>query len=273
MKRINIMGLCLVAVFAMSAVLAASASAATPEYKWCVAQKKGNYTESGCLTVAEKKGKPDHKGGYEAKTVGACVAQKKGNFTESACETVAEKKGKPDHKGGYELIPPGGEFTSTLGTSTLVTHSTTGTPEDVVCTGGKDAGEITGPSSDEETITFEGCEASGNKCENVGAGKIETERLGSYLLAIPFPAETEVGDFLTSLRSNVAVFTCGAETVELTGEVIGKIANTGGGETISFSVSGGHQEVFGYAGYTLKAFGEESTLAGVDTQTGPGAYL
>ncbi len=47
MKRIRIVGLCLVAMFALSAVAAASASAEEPEYMTCVKMKGGNY-EKGC---------------------------------------------------------------------------------------------------------------------------------------------------------------------------------------------------------------------------------
>jgi hypothetical protein len=56
MTRIKIVGLCLIAVFAMTAVAAASASAAGPEYFEC-AKVKGGKLEKGC-------GKEGGKGGY-----------------------------------------------------------------------------------------------------------------------------------------------------------------------------------------------------------------
>jgi hypothetical protein len=47
-RNARMLGLCLIAIFAMSAVAAASASAAQePEYKLCVKKKDGNY-EKGC---------------------------------------------------------------------------------------------------------------------------------------------------------------------------------------------------------------------------------
>lgn len=50
MRNVRIMGLCLIAIFAMSAIAAASASAAeAPEYFSCVKKKGGNY-EKGCAT-------------------------------------------------------------------------------------------------------------------------------------------------------------------------------------------------------------------------------
>ncbi len=108
MRHFKIMGLCLVAAFALAAVFAAgSASAAEPEWAGCVPQKHGNFTEEKCATVAEKHGVPDHKGHYEVKSgqAATCIAQKHGNYTESECKTVAEKHGAPDHKGHYEQTP------------------------------------------------------------------------------------------------------------------------------------------------------------------------
>jgi hypothetical protein len=61
MKRIKIVGLCLTAVFAMTAVAAASASAAGPEYFTC-AKVKGGKFEKGC-------GKEGGKGGYSREAV------------------------------------------------------------------------------------------------------------------------------------------------------------------------------------------------------------
>ncbi len=107
MRHIKIMGLCLVAVLALVAVAASSASAAEPEWAGCGPQKHGNFTEEKCATVAEKHGVPDHKGHYEFKSgqAATCLAQKHGNYTEEKCETVATKHGVPDHKGHYEKAP------------------------------------------------------------------------------------------------------------------------------------------------------------------------
>jgi len=54
MKRIRIMGLCLVAVCAIFVVAAGSASA-LPEFGHCVAKTGGKYTESNCVTKATGK--------------------------------------------------------------------------------------------------------------------------------------------------------------------------------------------------------------------------
>jgi len=56
MRRIRIVGLCLVAVFALGAFMASSALA-LPEYGKCVSKAEGKYTESNCVTKA-KTGQP-----------------------------------------------------------------------------------------------------------------------------------------------------------------------------------------------------------------------
>jgi hypothetical protein len=48
MKRMRIMGLALVAVFAMTAIVASSASAAGPSFGRCVAQAGGKFLNNGC---------------------------------------------------------------------------------------------------------------------------------------------------------------------------------------------------------------------------------
>ena len=113
------LGLCLVAVFALVAVAASSASAAEPEFGHCIAKKKSVYSDSNCQNVATKHGVPDHKGGYE--WIGgeeSCYPMKHGNYTESGCATVATKHGVPDHKGHFEKTG-GGKFTGVGGHAVL----------------------------------------------------------------------------------------------------------------------------------------------------------
>jgi hypothetical protein len=75
MKRIRIVGLCLIAVFALSAVAASGASAA-PEYFTCVKavpKNTGNYTDKECSNPAS----PAGTGKYErASAVGATDSSK-----------------------------------------------------------------------------------------------------------------------------------------------------------------------------------------------------
>lgn len=112
MKRMSLAGLCLVAVFALSALVASAAQAAEPEWAGCIAKKKGEYTNSSCTTKSAKA----HKGAYEfvAGQAATCIAQKDGEYASSTCTT----KSKKPHKGKYE-VAPAARFTSTGGAGIL----------------------------------------------------------------------------------------------------------------------------------------------------------
>src|SRR5580700_3063206 len=106
MKRTRIMGLCAVAAlaaFVLSATATSSASAGT--YKYCAAQKKGEYTTATCATKSAKA----KKGHFELKSVEACIAQKKGEYTTNTCTT---KSAKPK-KGHFEKVSGRGYTSST----------------------------------------------------------------------------------------------------------------------------------------------------------------
>ncbi len=130
MRHLKLIGLCLVAVFALAAVAAtASASAAEPEWGACVPAKKGHYEDSNCAKekFTEKKGVKKYSGKYEwkagAPATTECVAKKHGNYLTSACNTEKEKKGVPEeHKGKYEKI--GAKFTAAGGAGVLTTDFT-----------------------------------------------------------------------------------------------------------------------------------------------------
>ncbi len=82
MKRFKIVGLCLIAVFALTAVFAGSASAAAPEYFTCLkatTKNKGNYSDKECFTpaTATPEVKESGTGKYER---GAWNAGKKTTF-------------------------------------------------------------------------------------------------------------------------------------------------------------------------------------------------
>lgn len=156
----------------------------SPEYGRCLAQKGGNYADGGCLTVAAKKGVPDHKGKFEWSPgpTPSCIAQKKGEYTDTSCAT---KSAKPK-KGAYEKASAG--YTSTTGPVTLETAELNGST--VRCTAGTASGEITGLNAGTERLTFTGCESAGKKCTSEGAdgtpsgsaGTIVTNLLRTRLL-------------------------------------------------------------------------------------------
>lgn len=214
MKRIRILGLCLMAACAFAAVSVAS-SASAAEFGQCVSFKKGNYTESGCKTVAEKKGKPDHKGSFEFEPADSCYAQKKGNFTESGCKTVAEKKGKPDHKGSFESTPSP-TYTTESGPAELVTPGFGA----IQCKASTGSGAIISGTQTTTQTSFTGCETDGQKCQNTATeGNIVTFPLTGTL------TEPATGVAETVLKptsgSYLAEFGCTGVAVIRTGGSVG----------------------------------------------------
>jgi hypothetical protein len=113
-RHVRMLGLCLVALFALTAVAAVgSASAANPEWGACIEAKKGHYEDSSCTKekFKESKGVKKYLGKYEwkagAPAAPECIAKKHGNYLTSACNTEKEKKGVPEEgKGKYEKGGP-----------------------------------------------------------------------------------------------------------------------------------------------------------------------
>lgn len=145
------------------------ASPGPGEYGQCVAQKKGRYFDAKCQTLDIKNGQPKGKYEWTPGPAATCVAQKKGKYSESNCETLDEKKGKP--KGSFEK-QGGPGYTSAGGEATLATLSLGVT---VKCAGSNDVGKVTGDNTDLDTITFTGCEASGDKCTSLEGATVEGE--------------------------------------------------------------------------------------------------
>lgn len=257
MKRIKVVGLCLVAVFAFGAVAVASASAApAPTFGKCITAVKvgkkytGKYNNKTCTTENTKS-----EGKYELETVESGTVTSK---TKTATFTLAGKV--------------------------------------VKCTKGTDLGEIISLRVVTETITFEGCSTTETvtvkgkpktvkvACESAGkkAGTIATESLNGQLVWIN-EGETEPGFQLRPEESEVvADITCGAETVSLEGGgLLGTIKNSTNGITITFAVSNGEQAHKvrwlngGSREFDLFTPGEvEATLATIDEQgpKGVGVY-
>jgi len=201
MKRKSMFGLCVVAAlaaFAISAMAASSASAGT--YYTCGAKKKGKYTSGTCTTLA----KPG-KGKFEKLVLSTCVAKKKGKYTSGTC-TVLAKPGK----GKFEKVA-GPKFTASTGEAVLTTPDLGSGA--VKCKASTTAGELTGAQTDQERVTFTGCEFEGLPCESAGenstpsgkSGVIITNLLDSKLidhgekgLSGGEPATGEVWDELIS---------------------------------------------------------------------------
>src|ERR1700735_3025010 len=153
MIRIRMIGLSLVAMFAMSAVVTSAASAvpAKPYFKECapVAAGTGTFEKSTCTGAAGTKEFIWVAGGNtecrEVTTAGT------GTFEKSTCAGAAGTK---------EFIkvktPLKNKFTSKSGAGKLVTAG----GEEVKCTGDTDTGETTGPKTvGNVVVKFTGCEA------------------------------------------------------------------------------------------------------------------
>jgi hypothetical protein len=105
MKGIQLVGLCIIAAFALSAIGATSASAAV-EFGTCLELnkntlpkvKKGKY-EPGCQTLFKKKGTPAAKGSFEwINGMPNCFeVKKKGAYDDPGCTALDAK-----HKGQFE---------------------------------------------------------------------------------------------------------------------------------------------------------------------------
>ncbi len=226
MKRIRIMGLSLIAVFAFGAMVASAAQAysegeiAKPEYvkSVCYAMKKGKYSESGCKTLDEKKGKP------------------KGSYERTACYPKSC---------GFAVAAP---VTISSGASTFYTYTKpvpserkgitqTGVGAVVECTASTGTGEITQrytvPTIEHEFITFTGCKSEPGhvECNSEGesGGTIKTHELINRLEFRDFNEEEEpeestvqpplLGAWVTQSHPNetFVTFTCGSVKVEWLG--------------------------------------------------------
>jgi hypothetical protein len=193
--RLKIMGLCLVAVFALTAAVAASASAAEPAFYEChkltAKPFTGKFTDKKCTKAA------------------------------TAEEIAAGKKNK------YELqegVGKGKEFKGKGGKATLHTPAVGG---EVTCKSFADKGLISTPTTETNIVsTFKTCESLKKKCASPGqkAGTIVTNKLSGVLGYIN-KGKKEVGVALKAEGAgNLAEFNCEGIEIETTGSVIGTLA-------------------------------------------------
>ncbi len=210
LKRFRIVGLCLMAVFAVSAVGASSAMAEHLEVGKCksVAAGTGKWEDSNCTKAL----------------VG-------GNFE---WETYAEAIAKGANPA----------FTSTSGEKILTLGSTS-----IKCKKDKNVGKLTSATKDEVTITFEECTALGGlvSCNSAGsgAGTIVTKKLKSLLVWVKHTAPLEVG---LALEPEAGFFTaeitCATVKILVRGSLIGVITPINTMSTmfnLAVKVSGGNQ--------------------------------
>jgi hypothetical protein len=226
------LGICVIAAlaaFALTAVVASSASAGT--YYVCNAKKKGKYN-AGCEKEVSKKGVA------ELEPLATCVAKKKGKYNAN-CEKEVTKKGVAEK---LKLT-----YTTSGGAASLSTPAFG--PGDVKCTASTGAGEYTSDKTATLQITFTGCEFEGLPCKSEGpnsepsgvSGHIKTDKLVTKLLDNP-----ETISYLN------------AETGPATyAPVVGEVGNT----VVAEKESGGHlfSSEFNCGGVVfLRTYGEDT---------------
>jgi hypothetical protein len=187
MIRMTSVGLCIVAVFAMSALVAESASAEAPEYGRCEAKAGGKYENKGC---------------------------------------TKEKAGKVKFE-WVPGPGPKAKFTTKSKEGTLVTFETTKGLHKVVCTGQTSTGEVTGPKTTAKVVeTFTGCEWGPVKCNTTGKpeGTVVTTTLSGALGIVKkgeTPLHNKIGNELSpTTGSTVAEFSCAGAVVLIIGHII-----------------------------------------------------
>jgi hypothetical protein len=193
MKRIRILGLCLVAAFSLAIVMASSASAALPEvyecHKLTVKPFKGKFTDKKCTKAATK---------------------------------AEEEAGKTNK---YELQPGIGKgkvFKGKGGKATLHTPAVGG---EVTCGGFKDEGKLTSPTEQAKVLSiFTKCVSLGKNCSSPAAkkGEIKTHLLKGTLGYIS-KTGPKVGVALQAETGSIlAEFNCEGLEISVTGSVIGE---------------------------------------------------
>jgi hypothetical protein len=194
MRRTRIVGLCLVAALAVSAMAAASASAKL-EFGQCRALNKGTvpaakhgvYADGTCTKLSEKKGKPVAKGNFEwyPGPAATCYAQKKGEYTDAGCTA---KSSKPK-KGTFEKQACSGKCnaitTQSLTEPYLESEPTPGKPEKIECktVSGLNT-EIISPTQIVGIARYTGCttKVSAGSCQNTAT---EGELLSNEIIGEP----------------------------------------------------------------------------------------
>ncbi len=207
MRHVRILGLALVAVFAITALAAASASAAEPEYKMCKKAAK-----------VEKK----YTGGYNDKRCTEVNVGGEGKYATSPVALPLSFEGKSKASTFYYSKPGGG-----------------GIVWEVVCKKDKDSATIEEPSYLEGTITFEKCAATNEvtKAKAVScAGSIVVPFVGllreETVPATPHPGITAM--FLAP------AYSCGGvsfESVTAYPFVTGEVSPTAKGEFGAWTVN------------------------------------
>jgi hypothetical protein len=195
MKRMRILGLCLVAVFAVGVVSAATASATEPGWYECAKAAKVGKTYTG-------------------------------KFSDKVCTTGVETGGK------YELQPGVGKGKAFKGKGgKAILHNVIPGKGDikVECASFKDSGQVAAPNVEFNVVSiFSKCKSLGAPCKTVGGKKetITTEKLAGTLGYLNKAGKVVGADLANEASPGsgyLAQFECeGVAKVRVHGSVIGQ---------------------------------------------------
>ncbi len=213
MRRVRIVGFCVMVASALGALVASGAWAAAPEFKVC--------------GKAAKVGKT-YTGKYNNKTCSETNAKGEGKYELEGWETAKKKALKGTGGAGtLDAYQPSNEAEPWAGGTTL---------GKVTCKSAKVTGEITGAKNATSTVEFKTCTAEGKKCKSAGAkaGVIKTEPL--FITLGYIESGKHVGTLVEGGESGAhlsAIFDCEGLEFEARGSVIG--VNSGNVNSISKS--------------------------------------
>ncbi len=224
MRRTKIVGLCLVAVLAASALATSAASASLPEYKVCVPTAGGQFSDKSCqINVGPGEGAYDLKDWTHAKKLG--FKAKDGKLT-------------------LDIYIPASEANPGAGGSIVGI---------VECQSSKGTGAITGPKSSEMTLELKNCKGEGKSCGSIVKTSVLHGTLG-YVDA----AKTKAGVKFTSAGGSIAELECEGLHLAVGGSVIGEYTPVNiisKSATYTFAVNpAGGQAITGFNGATEESF-------------------
>jgi hypothetical protein len=233
MKRFKVVGLCLAAVFALCAVLAAGAQAATPpEYKVCIKaspKNTGNYSGKECADAQKVAGtgkyeRAEFNKGKKVTFKGKNSGTPKNIIVNPAVglEACIIEGVTPVGGGGDEESQAAAEKTC-IGEIAKEPGKTEGTTE---CTKEKPEGSVTGPKTTTWKTVYKKCKGNGVPCNTKGKGKEEivTDPLEATLVNLDKgPGHKRVGIRVKGLGpgGRLAEYECPAQKVNI--EVFGEV--------------------------------------------------
>jgi hypothetical protein len=258
MQRFRIVGLCLVAALALSAVAAAGASAfvrEAPEVGRCVKKTGGKWKDGGCKTKA-------------------IPGEEKFEW-----QPAFEPGNKYNEEHPLKL-----KFKSKFKEETTIQLETTGVAKDnpgkvksvVKCKEQESKGEVTGAKTNVATgVVFKGCESSGLKCKTTGAaeGEIKVHELEGLLgwekISTEGPAKNKVAnEFTPTEGAKFTEFACGGIAVAVKGHVLNPITANKMliKATVKFVASGGKQKPEKFANTGTEKLVLESDFSNIGTE-------